>query len=81
MPNTATSFNLSAYTRRQLRELATGHSLTQSTVVALAVDRFYSQTLQNGQPLTDVSIDHAQAQAAQQKAAEADEMPANFTRW
>lgn len=62
MPNVATSFNLSPYTRRQLRELATGHSLTQATVIALAVDRFYSQTLTNGQPAHDVMIDHAQAQ-------------------
>ena len=63
MPNVATSFNLSPYTRRQLRQLATAHGLTQSTVIALAVDRFYSQTVdEHGQALFDVMIDHGKAQ-------------------
>lgn len=66
MPNVATSFNLSQYTRRQLRDLAQAHGLTQSSAVALAVDRFYSQTLTNGQPAHDVMIDHAQAAEAKQ---------------
>jgi hypothetical protein len=63
MANTPSSYTLSEYTKRQIRELAETHKLTQSTVLTLAVDRMYSQTLGDHAEY-DPMIDHAKAQEA-----------------
>lgn len=65
MANTPTSYSLSEYTKKQISELAVAHKLTASTVLTLAVDRFFAQTMgEHGEG--DPMIAHYQAREAQQ---------------
>lgn len=66
MTKKSTSFNVSAMTRRQLRELATALGVSQGQVLTLAIDRMHQQenrTMQNPYAVDPSNPTEAEADA------------------